>query len=690
MSSRFRKSHKKLMDKPFLVSLVLFFAGQLFSPLLQNAYTQSSENTPAQTAAATATVNVSQVNDVHTIYKDILGQFGDNAERLYRQHGVFALEFLKEYKIEGLVLLEKYGKEMAGLYPILDYRDIFHLYSDSGDDTNNLHVFSPETLARFYKTFGSEGVKYIASNPENLFLLNEEKDRGRELLCLANEKGDIVFPLTRKHGIAFARLYDKEVLNIVIKFQEDGLLAIKEFGEKAKTLFRLFIDDDTFYHVIRTYGHKQTIPIIYLFYDNKDFNSQVYDYLKKTQVYEWVSGWWYDTDASTPSIQDDAATRLENARRAVNLIFELGNDFLDRFEILDINNVKEESVTTITNKLRNFFVSDVEKVSRKRIRQEDITFQDKLFAGLDILGFVPVGGGISKGAKLATKGARLARTTKGFKGILNLTDDLVKAYGDDVVQFVAKYGDDGIKALKATDGKILKLSQRYGDDVVRYFSKYGADAGSAIEKYGDNLLSLARQYGDDVIKYASLYGDDGLRIIQKHGKDVVLLSSVYGDNVIKMAALHGDDVISYVSKYGSSGVKVIEKYGDDVIRLAKRHGDDVIKYVGMYGDDGLKLARKGKVGLCIMRFMPPKAFAKCAKFIKYGFIASIFLTIATHPIAFLSGLIHALAWLFGASPVIVAVILGLAASFFIIRFLRKFQWFFKPFVVCFRVLKRVL
>ncbi|HHT9112160.1 MAG: hypothetical protein HZA47_09780 [Planctomycetes bacterium] len=674
------------MYKQILIVFLLLLGGQTLSASLQCAYPQIPGNISEQ--AVPADIRISHGNSVHTAYKDVFWQFGDNAERLYQQYGVFALEFLKEYKIEGLALLEKHGREMANLHPLLDYRDIFHLYSNPDNNINNLNIFSPKTLSQFYKTFGDEGIKYITNSPENFFLINEDKDKGVELMNLANEKGDIVFPLARKHGIAFARLYDKDVLNIVIKFQEDGLLAVKEFGEKAKILFHLFIDDDIFYHVIKTYGHKQTIPIIYLFYDNEDFNSQVYDYLKKTKVYEWVSSWWYGTDTSAPNTQSDAVIRRENARRAVNLIFELGNDFLDRFEILDINNVKEESITTITNKLRNFFISDVEKVSRKRIRQEDITFQDKLFAGLDILGFVPIGGGISKGAKFAAKGARFAKTAKGFKGLINLTEDLVKTYGDDVVQFVAKYGDDGIKALKATDGKILKISQQYGDDAVRYVSKYGADAGTAIEKYGNDVLSLARQYGDDVIKYTALYGDDGLRIIQKHGKDVVLLSSVYGDNVIKMAALHGDDVISYVSKYGSRGIEVIEKYGDDVIRLAKRHGDDVVKYVGMYGDDGLKLARKGKIGLFVMRFMPPKAFAKCAKFAKYGLIASIFLIIATHPIAFLSGLIHALAWLFGASPIIIAIILGLVATFFLIRFLRKFTWFFTPFLVCFRILKK--
>src|SRR3989337_2162921 len=73
MSFCFRKSPEKFMNKPFLISLILVFAGQLFFTPLQNAYTQSSENTPEQTAAAT--VNLNQVNDVYTTFKDIFGQF---------------------------------------------------------------------------------------------------------------------------------------------------------------------------------------------------------------------------------------------------------------------------------------------------------------------------------------------------------------------------------------------------------------------------------------------------------------------------------------------------------------------------------------------------------------------------------------------------------------------------------------
>ncbi|MDG6005199.1 hypothetical protein BIY37_02480 [Candidatus Brocadia sapporoensis] len=675
---------ESFINKKISVSFLLFFINCLTVLASQNPDSRLTGDISIAPLPA-------QRNHADTAYlnhKDVFEQFGNNAERLCQQYGAFALDFLEEYKVEGLALLEKFGKEMASLHPLLDCHDIFLLYSDHGNNIPNVNTFSPQALSVFYKTFGSEGIKYIVNDPENFFLINVSKDRGTDLINLANEKGDIVFPLARKHGISFVRLYDKDVLQIVIKFQDDGLLALKEYGEKAKTLFTLFIDDDIFYQVIKTYGHKQTIPIIYLFYENRDFSSQFFNCLKTTSAYEWLSAWWYGTDTPAVNTINNATMQRENARRAINLIYELGNDFMDRFEILDINNVREEAVTIISNKLRNFFVSDIERTSRKWIRQEDINLEDKLFAGLDILGLIPVGSVVSKGTKLAVRGIRFAKTTKGFKGLTLLTEDLVATYGDDVIPFVAKHGDDGIKALKATDGKIIHLSQQYGDDVVRYVSQYGAGAGKTIEKYGDDALSLAHQYGDVVIQYIMLYEDDGIRVIQKYGKDVVLLSSVYGHEVIKLSALYGDDVILYVSKYGSSGVRSIITYGNDVIRLAKKHGDDVIRYVGRYGDDGLALAKKGKTGLFVMRFMPPKIFTKAARFTRYGLSAALLIAFVTHPLAFLSGLVKALAWLSGINPVIIAIIMGLLATFLLIRLLRRFLGIFHPMIVCLRALKK--
>ena len=170
----------------------------------------------------------------------------------------------------------------------------------------------------------------------------------------------------------------------------------------------------------------------------------------------------------------------------------------------------------------------------------------------------------------------------------------------------------------------------------------------------------------------------------------MLLSSVYGDDVIMLTALYGDDVMVYASKYGLNGVKVMKYYGSDVMNLARKQGDDVIKYVGMYGDDGIKLARKGKAGLLLMRFMSPKVFTKCVKFFKYGLVASVLLILATHPIAFLSGLIKTLSWLLSTNRLTIAIILSLAIVTFFIIFLKRIQWIFNPFVLFFRVLRRLI
>src|SRR3990167_7637384 len=152
------------MHKQVLIVFLILLGGQTLSASLQSAYPQTPGNISEQTVHAD--ISISHGNSALRAYKDVFGQFGDNAERLYQQYDIFALEFLKEYKIEGLALLEKHGRELANLHPFLDYRDIFHLYSNPDNNINNLNIFSPETLSQFYKIFGDEGVQWIAGNPE--------------------------------------------------------------------------------------------------------------------------------------------------------------------------------------------------------------------------------------------------------------------------------------------------------------------------------------------------------------------------------------------------------------------------------------------------------------------------------------------------------------------------------------------
>lgn len=172
----------------FIVGMLCFLSQSLFYPL-QKAISQPIEKFPNIDPITNNLVNPASFN-----FKDVFNQFGDNAERLYQHYGIFALEFLKEYKIEGLALLEKHGREMANLYPLIDYRDIFRLYNNPDNNRDNLHIFSPETLATFYKTFGDEGVKYIANNLKISFLSMRIQKKVSSSFILPMRRAILYFP----------------------------------------------------------------------------------------------------------------------------------------------------------------------------------------------------------------------------------------------------------------------------------------------------------------------------------------------------------------------------------------------------------------------------------------------------------------------------------------------------------------
>ena len=76
------------MYKQVLIVFLLLLGGQTLSASLQSAYPQTPENISEQIAPAD--IRTSHGNSVHTAYKDVFWQFGDNAERLYQQYGTFA------------------------------------------------------------------------------------------------------------------------------------------------------------------------------------------------------------------------------------------------------------------------------------------------------------------------------------------------------------------------------------------------------------------------------------------------------------------------------------------------------------------------------------------------------------------------------------------------------------------------
>ena len=526
-------------------------------------------------------------------YPQVFKTFGSHAEKISRTYGKFGLEFLKDYNLDGLFLLEKYGGRLSELANHLDKESLHTLYMTFGERLDAINgLIHPSAISDFYKKYGIEGMPYLLEDPENYFLL---QTYGSPLIQLAQEKGDVILPIVRSHGLEFVKkYYDAQFLDLLARFGEDTIPALKRYGDRAQAVFQHFSTDEKFQRVLKRYGYSQTIPILYHF-------------LKENK-----------------------------AQEALNSIDELGNNYLDRFEILEDGQVVRQYVATGSNAIGNFFTGGAKQYERKKTRGEPITSWDRLAVALDILGVLPVGALFSEGARVAIvgKGLKVTRTSRGVKGLVKLSSEegaLLAKYGEEVIPFVAKHGDEGIQALKATTGeKVLALSQSYGDEVVKYGARYGDTAIQAIDRYGEDLLKLASQHGEGVIPLVAKYGDTGLQTVKIHGRGLVQLSELYGDDLVRYTSQYGDDFLKYTTKYGEDALKAVERYGDEAMQLARRNGDEVLPYLARYGDEGLQLARQGKAGMAVLKSFPKSALGpytqKILKFGLWGAAAVLFFT----------------------------------------------------------------
>lgn len=532
---------------------------------------------------------------LHQEYPQVFKTFGSNAEKISRKYGKPGLEFLKDYSVDGLFLLEKYGDRLSRSMAFLDKEALYTLYTTFGERFDNLTtLLHPSALADFYKKFGKEGISYVIEDPENYFLF---QTYGPDLLQFAKEKGDIVLPVVRRYGLEFVKkYYDDQFLDLVARFGEDTIAALNRYGEKAQAIFQRFGTQEKFQQVLRRYGYHQVIPILYYYLpDNK-------------------------------------------AEEALDNIDELGNNYLDRFEILEDGQVARQYIATGSNAIGNFFTGGAKQYERKKTRGEPVTNWDRLAVALDLVGILPVGALFSEGARVALvgKGLRFTKTSKGVKGLVKLSSEeaaLIAKYGEEAVPFVAKYGDEGLQALKSATGEeVLALSKGYGEDMVRYSAKYGDEAVKVVNRYGDDLMKLAAQHGDATIPLVAKYGDTGFQAVKTYGKKVVQLSELYGDNIVPYTSRYGDDFLTYVAKYGEDAVKAVEHYGDEAIQLARQNGDEIIPYLTRYGNQGLHLARQGKIGLVALKSLPQSTLNfYLQKVLKYGLWGAVAVLFLTHP-----------------------------------------------------------
>ena len=123
----------------------------------------------------------------------------------------------------------------------------------------------------------------------------------------------------------------------------------------------------------------------------------------------------------------------------------------------------------------------------------------------------------------ARKGFQEAIEYTAKKFGINLADEGGKLFAREASEFIGRYGEDGIRALKGPGPDIIQLSSRYGGEPVKLCAAHSADAVGYLAKNMDQALPVWRQFGKEgtelMLKHPGLansllkkFGQKGLQI----------------------------------------------------------------------------------------------------------------------------------------------------------------------------------
>lgn len=555
------------------------------------------------------------LESVREDYTDAFAMFDKNAERLYHQYGTAAVILLETFQVEGLKVLIQYGDNINRLDSYLDLETIFSLFQTSGEQLENLlDLFQAEIIAEVYARFGEDGLQYLLDDPQIYFLLQQY---GEPLIDLANAKGEIVFTLVRKHEPEFLELYYDDVLFTTLsRFGVEGLMALKTYRGKAGKIFELLGDDDRFAAVLRTYGYRQVIPVLYYVYQKQQRATDLVGALlhfKAHQLFE-------SPEKRDPSVVSDEYSRMEALSHALQRLSESGHSFLRQFAISEQGEVQLLPLAAFANLVDIIFVgSDVRRsgftpapaISEQSSESAQC---ERLLSALQVLGLLsPSDGRMTRisSCMALQSGLPEVLATEGVEGLLQLEEytALMDRYGDAVVPFVARYGGRGIELLEKTHGEILQFSTLYGEEVMHSMLRYGPDVFTLIKTYGEQVLTAIRRTEGEILPYMQRYGSEALTVLNHpHGTSLIALSPVFGEDLLLYAARYPDHFSRYVFKYGSIAMDVFRSHNQQAADLARQYGDDVIYYLGLHGDPALHLIQAGKFGVAILEVLPEDFF----------------------------------------------------------------------------------
>ena len=181
-------------------------------------------------------------------------------------------------------------------------------------------------------------------------------------------------------------------------------------------------------------------------------------------------------------------------------------------------------------------------------------------------------------------GNREARAVVPAKVVTETVEFLVKRYGDDVLRegtetvteqvtkVAAKYGDEGLDAVRKVGPRGIKVIQEAGENglgAVKLINRYGDDAVWVISK--PKGMAIFVKYGDDGARALIKHKGIAEEVIEAHGKSAVGALNAVGTREARQIAMLQKDGVIEAGKQGNELLDVITRYGDKAMAFIWRN-----------------------------------------------------------------------------------------------------------------------
>lgn len=152
---------------------------------------------------------------------------------------------------------------------------------------------------------------------------------------------------------------------------------------------------------------------------------------------------------------------------------------------------------------------------------------------------------------------------------INLFSESGELFAKKAGQFIARHGDDGIRALRKAGPDIIELSARHGSDAVRVCATHSDSAARYLAKNMDLALPVWRKFGkrgtELMVRHPGFaepllkqFGKKGLRVGEKLSSESLERFLILSSKAVskKEKAVLLDDVL---------------KWGDEILEFLWRH-----------------------------------------------------------------------------------------------------------------------